>query len=67
MLGILLRALKPGRRGMASLMLWLIIALVIAIAVVVIIWMLTGKMMSWDLGGFFGGGSSGGAGASGSH
>ena len=39
------------RKGVASLMLWLVIALVITIAVIAIIWLLTGKLMSWDISG----------------
>jgi hypothetical protein len=41
------------RKGMASLMLWLIIAIVIAAAVIVIIWFITGKLMGWDVSGIF--------------
>ena len=39
------------RKGVASLMLWLIIAIVITAAVIVIIWFITGKFMSWDISG----------------
>jgi hypothetical protein len=62
-------SLPGNRKGMASLMLWLIIALVIAVAVIVIIWYLTGRLMGWDVfGGAFGkGGSFSGGGASGGY
>jgi hypothetical protein len=58
-------SLFGNRKGMASLMLWLIIALVITVAVIVIIWYLTGRLMGWDIfGGAFGGrGASGGYGS----
>jgi len=41
------------RKGVASLMLWLIIAIVITAAVIVIIWFITGKLMGWDITGIF--------------
>ncbi|MEM7815946.1 MAG: hypothetical protein QXN71_02390 [Candidatus Aenigmatarchaeota archaeon] len=45
MLGFLVKF----RKGVASIMLWLIIAVIITIAVIAIIWFLTGKLMGWDI------------------
>ncbi|MCX6815073.1 MAG: hypothetical protein NTY20_05500 [Candidatus Aenigmarchaeota archaeon] len=55
-----------NRKGMASLMLWLIIAIVITAAVIVIIWFITGKLMGWNIP-LGGGGTFGGGGASGGY
>jgi uncharacterized protein (UPF0333 family) len=49
------------KKGVASLMLWLLIAIVITVAVIVIIWFLTGKLMTFNPGGgLLGGTASGG-------
>ena len=55
--------LLAKKKGVTSLMLWLVLAIVITIAVIVIIWYLTGMLMTFDPGG----GQFGGAGASGGY